>query len=109
MGHKKTRENAMEWTIIVTEAFSRYIRRLERRLAVRIIREIGVLREDPFKGKLLKGLMVTVGGGRFRVYSLRVGDYRVIYTLNPLERKVYLLLVGHRKWVYRVAKKMFGR
>lgn len=98
----------MKWTIILTETFSRYIRRLERRLAVRIIREIDVLREDPFKGKLLKGLTVTVGDSRFRVYSLRVGDYRVIYTLNPLERKVYLLLVGHRKWVYRVAKKMFG-
>jgi len=60
----------------------------------------------------MKGLMVTVGDSRFRVYSLRVGDYRVIYTLNPLERKVYLLLVGHighRKWIYKVAKKMFKR
>jgi len=99
----------MYWNIVFTETFEKALRKLEGKLAVRVIREIGVLREDPFKGKLLKGLMVTVGGGRFRVYSLRVGDYRVIYTLNPLERKVYLLLVGHRKWVYRVAKKMFGR
>jgi len=35
----------MKWAIVVTETFNRYIRKLEKRLAVRVIREIDVLRE----------------------------------------------------------------
>ncbi|RLE46999.1 MAG: hypothetical protein DRJ31_09430 [Candidatus Methanomethylicota archaeon] len=96
----------MEWTIVVTERFERYIRGIERKIAIRIIREIDVLKENPFKGKLLKGLVVRIGDNVFRVYSLRVGDYRVIYTVNPLEKKVYLLLVGHRDWIYKETERL---
>ncbi len=33
-------------------------------------------------------------------YSLRVGDYRAIYEMSEAERKVIVLMVGHRKNVY---------
>ncbi|MGQ9506622.1 MAG: type II toxin-antitoxin system RelE family toxin [Candidatus Bathycorpusculaceae bacterium] len=33
-----------------------------------------------------------------RRYSLRIGDYRVLYQIK--ENKVFLLTVGHRKCVY---------
>ena len=38
------------------------------------------------------------GGNRFR---LRVGDYRVIYTFNPVRNEIHLLAVGHRREIYR--------
>ncbi len=96
----------LSWTLIITESFERYLRRIEKRVATRIIRKINILKEDPFKGKLLRGLIIRIEDNVFRVYSLRVGDYRVIYTVNPLEKKVYLLLVGHRDWIYKEADRL---
>jgi len=34
-------------------------------------------------------------------YRLRVGDYRVIYTFDLTNGKLYLLAVGHRREIYR--------
>ncbi len=34
-------------------------------------------------------------------YRIRVGDYRVIYAINDLERSLIILSIGHRKEVYR--------
>lgn len=46
---------------------------------------------DPFQGKSLHGSLK----GKF---SLRVGDYRVIYRVEG--NVVLLLVVGHRKKIY---------
>lgn len=37
---------------------------------------------------------------------LRVGDYRIVYELKPRERRVRILLVGKRKDIYKIAKKI---
>jgi len=34
-------------------------------------------------------------------YKLRVGDYRVIYTVDEPARRIVIHLVGHRRDVYR--------
>lgn len=34
-------------------------------------------------------------------YRVRVGDYRIIYTIDDPERIVVVVLVGHRSDVYR--------
>jgi len=38
--------------------------------------------------------------GRSR-YRLRIGDYRVLYTVSDSAREVEIVAVGHRKDVYR--------
>jgi mRNA interferase RelE/StbE len=38
------------------------------------------------------------GSNRFRA---RVGDYRVIYTVDPKQNIIHLLAVGHRREIYR--------
>jgi mRNA interferase RelE/StbE len=38
------------------------------------------------------------GSDRFR---LRVGDYRIIYTIDVAKNEVHLLSVGHRREIYR--------
>jgi mRNA interferase RelE/StbE len=40
-------------------------------------------------------------------FSLRVGDYRVIYKINKAKCQVVVLLVGHRKNVYDDFTKLF--
>ncbi|HLU82720.1 MAG TPA: type II toxin-antitoxin system RelE/ParE family toxin [Trueperaceae bacterium] len=34
-------------------------------------------------------------------YRVRVGDYRIIYTIDDPKRIVVVVLIGHRKDVYR--------
>ena len=52
------------------------------------------LRIDPYQGKSLKG--------RFRpCRRIRIGDFRVIYTIDEDSIIVLILRVRHRKDVYR--------
>ena len=39
--------------------------------------------------------------GREAAYRLRVGDYRIVYTVNDREIVVEIIKIGHRRDVYR--------
>ena len=53
-----------------------------------------VLSEDPFSGKALKAELKGL-------YSYRVGDYRIIYSIIRHELIVQVLKVMHRREAYR--------
>jgi len=72
-------------------SFLKRIRALEREVQVRILREINILKTNPYAGKPLRGDWKGV-------HSLRIGDYRVLYQIKGKE--IFLLVVGHRKRVY---------
>jgi mRNA interferase RelE/StbE len=40
-------------------------------------------------------------------WSLRVGNYRIIYEIDKKEQKVIILFIGHRKDVYDDFSKLF--
>jgi mRNA interferase RelE/StbE len=66
----------------------------DRQLYSRLLIPIQSLSKDPYQGKRLKG--------QFKGdYSLRVGDYRVIYTIHSKELIVYVIDLGHRSEIYR--------
>ncbi len=65
----------------------------DRRLFGRILSKIGTLSERPFEGKPLVG-------NHKGEYSLRVGNYRIIYELDTKGHFVFVLTVKHRKHVY---------
>jgi len=74
-----------------TPRFLNGIKALDRGTQVRILREINILKTNPYAGKPLHGEWKGV-------HSLRVGDYRILYQIK--EEKVILLVVGHRKHIY---------
>ncbi len=76
----------------VTPSFSKGFKNLERATQIKILEEINILKTDPYVGKPLRGDWKGV-------YSLRIGMYRVLYSIK--ETDVHLLLVGHRKHVYQ--------
>ena len=39
--------------------------------------------------------------GRDSDYRIRYGNYRVIYQINEIEKKIIIIQVGHRKDIYR--------
>ena len=42
-----------------------------------------------------------LSGGLRGLFKLRVGDYRIIYSINPKELLVTVHMVGHRREIYR--------
>ena len=60
----------------------------------RIISSLQLLTKKPFKGKPLQAYLKGL-------YSLRVGDYRIVYKVLKDKRSIVILKIGHRKEVYR--------
>ena len=66
----------------------------DKKLYSRLITAIETLKIKPYQGKHLKGKLVGD-------CSLRVGEYRVIYTVHKDKLIVYIIDLGHRKEIYR--------
>jgi len=66
----------------------------DRKLYLRLIAAIEPLKSNPYLGKSLKGRLAGD-------YSLRIGDYRVIYTISKAILTVYVIDLGHRRDIYK--------
>jgi mRNA interferase RelE/StbE len=74
------------------------LQKIEKQIRIRIIESAKQLRENPDKlGKSLK---------QSDYWSLRVGDYRVIYEIIQNKKQVVILFIGHRSKVYDDFSKM---
>jgi mRNA interferase RelE/StbE len=62
---------------------------------IRIIRKIRTLGKDPRPAGSEKL------SGPFELYRIRVGSYRVIYSIDDEAVEVHVVKIGHRKDVYR--------
>jgi mRNA interferase RelE/StbE len=75
------------------ESITKDLRKLDRRAALRLLSKI----EKTLVDKKTHGKALT---GEFAgLYSLRVGDYRVIYV--PTSNGFLVLRIGHRREVYK--------
>jgi mRNA interferase RelE/StbE len=68
---------------------------LDRPVAQRIVRKLKWLSQN-FDALAPEALMGELKGLR----KLRVGDYRVIYTVNPAQHALTVHLIGHRRDIY---------
>ena len=85
----------MAYTIRFSAHAARVFRKLERPVQARLYEAIEPLRENPRprESEKLKGSDCAC---RFRV-----GDYRILYEIIESELVVYVIMVGHRREVYR--------
>ncbi|HAH21487.1 MAG: hypothetical protein A2Y00_03555 [Omnitrophica WOR_2 bacterium GWF2_43_52] len=60
----------------------------------RLSHAIDSLISNPFEGKPLSG-------SKKGCYSLREGDYRIIYEVYPARNIILIIRAGHRRDVYR--------
>ena len=82
----------MSFEIFATKRFLKEFEKLDENLQKRIKEKIKDLQYNPYKG-------VPLTAGFKGKYKIRVGEYRIIYTLK--ENRVYLLAIGLRKNVYK--------
>ncbi|MFJ3930462.1 type II toxin-antitoxin system RelE/ParE family toxin [Streptomyces sp. NPDC090029] len=70
------------------------LRKIPHAVALRILAKLAELESDPF------GFNTTALVSQPERRRLRVGDYRVVYTVDNGELVVWVVHVGHRSTVY---------
>jgi len=86
----------MTFFVIYTTRARKDLRQLPRDIAQNCIREISRIKENPFSFvKKLKG------SKHAPLYSLRIGEYRAILSIEEDRLIVFVLEIGHRSTIYR--------
>lgn len=83
-----------DYRIEFRPAALREIRKIDRSMQPRIQGAIALLAQDP-RPPASRALRGRPG------FRLRVGDYRIIYTVNDDILLIVIVTVGHRREVYR--------
>jgi len=83
------------YRILLTKQVEKQINALPQQVASRIEQHIEALHTDPRPSgvKKLKG--------QTRTYRVRVGNWRIIYTIDDSAQEIMLLTIDDRKDVYR--------
>lgn len=84
-----------EYTVVFARSARRELERLEAGVARRIISRVEALAEDPRPHGCVKLQ------GAADLWRIRVGNYRVIYSLDDDARLVDIRVVRHRSDAYR--------
>lgn len=83
----------MGWRIEWSQEAVRAVSKLDQTTAKRIINKLEITLKDPHRYfDRLKG---------HQDQKLRVGDYRLLATLNPIKRIIFIEALGHRKKIYK--------
>jgi mRNA interferase RelE/StbE len=84
-----------DYTITFARSARKELENLPANIADRIVLKIEALAANP----RLPGVIKLQGSRNF--WRLRVGDYRVVYSINDSSRMLDIAVVRHRRDVYR--------
>jgi len=88
----------VSFRVLLYPKAAKSLKKLNERVGLEIQRKLELLGDRPELGKRLR---------YSNFWSLRVGDYRVIYGIRRGEKQVVVLFIGHRKRVYEDFSKLF--
>lgn len=77
-----------------TKSAEKELVNLDKNVSHRIFEKALQLKDNPYG----LGSQKLEGGQGYRI---RIGDYRVVYTIDKVSKTVIITKVGHRKEVYR--------
>jgi mRNA interferase RelE/StbE len=81
--------------IVFKPSVEKDLRSLPKSVIARVLRQIEVLRENPFPRQSVKL------AGAEQLYRIRVGDYRVVYAVDKEDKEIMVHYIRHRREVYR--------
>jgi mRNA interferase RelE/StbE len=84
----------MSYTIVIRPRAQRDIKKLPSEIQQKILKEISTLSDDPRPS----GVKKLSGIENF--YRIRIGNYRVIYSIQDEHLRILVVYVGHRGDVY---------
>lgn len=88
--------SATPWRVETTATFDRQVRKLDRTIQKRLLAyllDVAELSDPRLRGKGLTA-------GRSGQWRYRVGDYRILVTIDDTALVVLALAVGHRSKIY---------
>lgn len=83
----------MGYKILLAPRANDFLKKLEKKEKERIEKRLKELSDNPELGKPLVGKLTGL-------WSLRIGDYRAVYSIKNKELLILILKIGHRKNVY---------
>ena len=84
----------MTYQLLIKRSAEKELDTLPKQVRIRITNKLVTLEEDPRPA----GIKKLRGENAFRI---RVGDYRVLYTIDDSDEIVTIYAIGHRREVYR--------
>ena len=88
----------MAYQLLYLPGVEKDIQALPGSVMKRVRRGVERLAENPRLGKALHGGLVPF-------WSYRVSDYRVVYEIRGEELTVLIVMVGHRREIYELARR----
>lgn len=85
----------MPYVVILAPAAQKSLDKIPRNFRRRILDALEELVDDPRPSGCVKLL------GEDNLWRIRVGDYRIVYTIDDKKLMVLVVRVAHRKDVYR--------
>lgn len=83
------------YKVIFKPSVEKDLRLLPQSVVTRIFKHIEALKDAPFPRQSIKL------AGAEQLYRVRIGDYRMIYSVDKNNRQVIIHYVRHRRDVYR--------
>ena len=83
------------YAVELSKRAAKELRKLDRPVQARIVAALALLQENP-RPATVKALVGSPGYLR-----VRVGDYRIVYTIDEGKLLVLVLALGHRGAIYR--------
>ena len=83
----------MKYEVKWTRTSIDQLKKLDKTIAERIIDKVEKISENPFN--YVKKLR------EFDLFRLRIGDYRIIMSIEKNKMIIFVLEVGHRRVIYR--------
>jgi len=84
------------YKLVLSREAERFYQRCDKPVAQKLARCFGSLENNPRQGNNVKALKGKLAGA----YRYRLGDMRVVYTINDLAVTVFVITIAHRSDVY---------
>jgi len=82
------------YRVVLSRIAEKDLEKVDKKDKPRIFAVLFELRKDPYLGKKLEG--------KFRgYYSLRVGQYRIVYKIYKTQLTILIISIGPRQGVYK--------
>ena len=89
----------MSYNVLLSDVVSDYLNSQDRGRQKAILKQLYEMRNDPFRGNV-----VRLKPPLHRLYRKRIGNDRVLFSIRGDD--VYLELMGDRSYIYELAKRM---
>jgi|JI9StandDraft_1071089.scaffolds.fasta_scaffold61816_3 mRNA interferase RelE/StbE len=84
----------MSYSVLLKKSAEKEFKSLQGNIQLKITDALIGLETNPFPTKVKKLQ-------NFEGYRIRVGDYRILYTINSVKKIIEIFSIGHRKEVYK--------